>query len=51
VNNAVRLHAQLTARWLRNACRIIANAVGRGEVKVIASFYDIDQGSVTILPD
>jgi carbonic anhydrase len=51
VNNAVRLHAQLTARWLRNDCRIIANAVGRGEVKVIASYYDIDQGSVTILPD
>lgn len=51
VNNAARLHARLTARWLRNDCRIIANAVASGGVKVVASYYDIDEGSVTFLPD
>ena len=51
VNNAVRLHAQLTARWLRSENRIIAGAIGTGALKVVASYYDIDSGSVTILPD
>jgi len=51
VNNAVRLHARLTARWLRNDCRIVTNAVARGDVKVVASYYDLDEGLVTILPD
>jgi carbonic anhydrase len=51
VNNAVRLHARLTARWLRNDCRIITSAVARGEVKVVASYYQFDEGSVTFLPD
>ena len=51
VNNAVRLHAQLTARWLRSENRIISSAIGTGALKVVASYYDIDQGPVTILPD
>jgi len=51
VNNAVRLHAQLTARWLRSENRIISSAIGTGALKVAASYYDIDAGSVTFLPD
>jgi carbonic anhydrase len=51
VNNAVRLHARLTARWLRNDCRIVTNAVYQGDLKVVAAYYDIDQGAVTILED
>ena len=51
VNNAARLHAQLTARWLRSNNRTIAGAIGTGALKVVASYYDIDEGSVTILPD
>lgn len=51
VNNAVRLHAQLTARWLRSENRIIAGAISTGALKVVASYYDIDSGSVTILLD
>ena len=51
VNNAVRLHARLTARWLRSENEIVRDAVGSGAVKVVASYYDIDQGSVTFLED
>jgi len=51
VNNAVRLHAQLTARWLRSENAIVAGAVRSGAVKVVASYYDIDAGSVTLLQD
>lgn len=52
VNNAVRLHAQLTERWrLRSENQIIAGAISTGALKVVASYYDIDSGSVTILPD
>jgi carbonic anhydrase len=51
VNNAVRLHAQLTARWLRSENRIIAGAISTGALKVVASYYDIDSGSVTVLAD
>jgi len=51
VNNAVRLHAQSTARWLRSENAIVANAVGSGALKVVASYYDLDAGSVTILED
>jgi carbonic anhydrase len=51
VNNAVRLHARLTARWLHNDCQIVTSAVAKGDLKVVAAYYDIDQGSVTILED
>ena len=51
VNNAVRMHAQSTARWLRSENAIVANAVGSGALKVVASYYDLDAGSVTILED
>ena len=51
VNNAVRLHARLTARWLHHSVRILTDAVARGDLKVVAAYYDIDQGAVTLLED
>jgi len=48
---AMRTHAQLTARTLRTADGIISRAVETGGLKVIASYYSLDDGAVHILPD
>ncbi len=51
LDEAVRIHAQITARTLRTEDGIISRAVEAGTLKVIAAYYSLDDGAVTILPD
>ncbi len=49
VDNAVRESARRTARRIAGQSRIVASLVAKGKVKVVAAYYDLDDGSVSFL--
>lgn len=51
LDEAVRIHSRITARQLRTQDGVIARAVAAGTVQVVAAYYNLDDGAVTILPD
>lgn len=51
LDEAVRIHAQLTARTLRTEDGLISRAIAAGTLRVVAAYYSLDDGAVSILPD
>jgi carbonic anhydrase len=51
VDNAVMMHAQLSAVTLRASNPILSAAVSAGELEILAARYDLDTGKVLILPE
>lgn len=49
VNEVVMKNAELTTSDLINRSSIIKNAVGTGELKIIAAYYHLDSGKVEFL--
>jgi len=49
LESAVKINAKLQARLLRQASPVIAGAVKTGQLEVIAAYYDLASGSVTVL--
>lgn len=49
LDRAVKLNASLQARMLREASPVIADAVRTGQVKVVAAYYDLENGKVAVL--
>ncbi len=47
---AVRIHAQRTAKRLREGGGLIAQSVREGKLRVEPAYYSLDDGAVTILP-
>ncbi|MEI6158386.1 MAG: carbonic anhydrase [Roseococcus sp.] len=47
---AVRIHAQRTARRLRDGSGLIAGAVREGKLRVEPAYYSLDDGVVSVLP-
>jgi carbonic anhydrase len=45
----IRAHARITAEHLRTSEPILKGLVDRGELKVVAAYYDLDTGIVEIL--
>lgn len=50
VENAVRIHAKLSAAALENAAPVLAPLAKSGKLKVLAARYDIATGAVEIFP-
>lgn len=48
--NAMRMHASLVAKSLAASEPILAERVREGKLKVVAARYDLDDGTVTLLP-
>lgn len=48
--NAMRMHASLVAKSLAASAPILAERVREGQLKVVAARYDLDDGTVTLLP-
>jgi carbonic anhydrase len=46
---AIRANARIHARLLRDASPVIAGAVAQGRLKVVAAYYDLATGAVTLL--
>jgi carbonic anhydrase len=46
---AIRANAQIQARLLRESSTVIADALTQGTLRVVASYYDLATGKVTIL--
>jgi carbonic anhydrase len=46
---AVRANARIHARLLREASPVIAGAVAQGRLRVVAAYYDLPTGAVTLL--
>lgn len=49
VKGAIEANAKIQARLLREASTVVAEKVKSGQVKVVAGYYDIGTGKVTIL--
>lgn len=49
VEKAVKINAGFQARLLRQASPVIANGIKTGQVDVVAAYYDLANGSVTVL--
>ncbi len=49
VNDIVKINANLTANDLMSRSFIIKNAVDKGDVKVVAAYYNLDSGKVDFL--
>lgn len=49
LEKAVKINASLQARLLREASPVIANSIKTGQVDVVAAYYDLASGRVTIL--
>jgi carbonic anhydrase len=45
----IRAHARITAEHLKTSEPILKGLVERGELKVVAAYYDLDTGIVEIL--
>jgi carbonic anhydrase len=48
-NAVVRANAQIQARLLRESSPVFADFIKRGKLKVVASYYDLATGKVTLL--
>ena len=48
-NAVVRANAQVQARLLRESSPVFADFIKQGKLKIVASFYDIATGKVTLL--
>jgi carbonic anhydrase len=46
---AIKANAQIQAGLLRSASTVIAPLVKTGKIKVVAAYYDLASGKVTIL--
>jgi len=49
VNDVVKTNASLTVQELINRSKIIGDAVAKGDVKVVAAYYNLDSGRVDFL--
>lgn len=49
LENAIKINARLQAGLLRQASPVIAKAIKIGAVDVVAAYYDLASGSVTVL--
>lgn len=49
VDATVRAHARRTARQLRAASPVITERVGRGSLGIVAAYYDLNDGKVSLL--
>ncbi len=49
VDNAVRAHVRRVVRELKSSPPILADLVGRGKLKVVGGYYDLDSGKVDII--
>jgi carbonic anhydrase len=49
LEKAIKMNAALQAQTLRQASPVIAKAVKAGEVEVLAAYYDLASGRVTVL--
>lgn len=50
VDNAVRMNAQLVAAELSQCGPLLADAVAKGALKVVAARYDLASGKIEVLP-
>ncbi len=48
-DGAIRANARIQASILRNASPVIAGLVAQSKVKVVAAYYDVTSGAVTLL--
>lgn len=46
---AIKTNAKIQAKLLRQSSTVIAGLVKEGKLKVVAAYYDIERGSVTLL--
>ncbi|MFK7908892.1 MAG: carbonic anhydrase [Chitinophagales bacterium] len=51
VNDVVKTNAQLTAKELVSRSSIIGDAVGKGDVKIVSAYYNLDSGKVDFLEE
>jgi carbonic anhydrase len=49
VDDAAKANAQFHARLLREASPVIAGLIKENKIKVVAAFYDVASGKVTLL--
>jgi carbonic anhydrase len=49
VDEVVKKNAELTVGELKNRSEIISNAIDKGDVKVVAAYYNLDSGKVDFL--
>jgi carbonic anhydrase len=49
LDNAVRANAKMVAEQLQSSQPVLANLAGAGRLKVVAAYYDLTSGKVTIL--
>lgn len=49
LEKAIKINARLQAGLLRQASPVIANSIKTGQVDVVAAYYDLASGSVTVL--
>jgi carbonic anhydrase len=49
LNAAIRANALIQARLLRESSPVIAEAIQKGTLRVVASHYDLGTGTVTAL--
>lgn len=49
LDNAIKINARFQAGLLRQASPVIASAIKAGQVDVIAAYYDLASGGVTVL--
>jgi carbonic anhydrase len=50
VEAAIRANARIQAGIVRNASPVIADLAARNAIKVVAAYYDLASGAVTLLP-
>jgi carbonic anhydrase len=49
VDEAARTNARIQARLLRESSPVIADAISKGRLRVVAGFYELSSGRVTVL--
>ncbi|MGH7355537.1 MAG: carbonic anhydrase [Candidatus Rokuibacteriota bacterium] len=49
VEAAIRANARIQARLLKESSPVFAAAIGKGHLKVVAAYYDVATGAVTML--
>ncbi len=49
IDNSIRANVMLEAAYLQSSSQIISHALENGEIKLVGAYYDLHNGTVTII--